>query len=94
MSEQSTDAVFARFDVILNVNNEKRERFDVAEVASEINEFLVCFEDVTDLNIEIFDVVFDEMIDEIVCEIVELLSFFLLKRDFIVLIVSFFTDLM
>ena len=90
------DAICANFDVNLNVNNEKYKRFDVADaiaakMTNEINEFLVCFENVTNLNIEIFEIVFDEIVVEIVEIVVVFLFFFLLKRDFIVLIISFFT---
>ena len=70
-------------DVANEINNEHVVDAIDAEMTSEINEFLVCSENVTDLNIEIFDVVFDEMFDEVVCEIVdkivEILSLFLLK---------------
>ena len=73
--EHVVDAIFANFDIILNTINEKRERFDVvdtivAKMIDEINEFLVCFENVTNLNIKNFDIVVDEMIDKIVCKIV------------------------
>ena len=90
--------------MISNVNKKKRERlcetqnicFDVAKMTNEINEIFVCFENVTNLNIENFDVVVDEMIDKIVCEnvdkIVEILFYFLLKFRFETLII-FFDDL-
>ena len=98
MSEQSIDAVFARFDVDFDVNIERRERFDVVDaivskVTNEVKEFLVCFENVTDLDIEIFVVVLKK-IDEIVDKIVdEILFFFLLKFRFeTTLIISFFID--
>ena len=84
----------------------KRERFDeiicfdvAAEITSEIDEFLICFENVTDLDIENFVVVLseiDEIVDEIVVDeiVVEILFFSLLKFRFEVLIISFFIDLM
>ena len=63
-------------------------------MTNEIDEFLVCSENVTNLNIEKFDVVVDEMIDEIVCEIVEIvdeiLFFSLLKLRFETSLIIFF----
>ena len=106
ISEHVVDVVFTRFDFILNVNNVKRERFDemidiktienqnicfdVAEMTSEINEFLVYSENVSNLDIENFDEIVDEMIDEIVCEIVEILFFSLLKFRFETFLSIFF----
>ena len=100
MSEQSTDAIFARFDADFDVDIERHERFDDVvdaidvEMTSEINEFLDRSESVTDLNIENFDVVVDEMISEVVCEIVdeivEILSFSLLKLRFEAFLTIFF----
>ena len=94
-NEHVVDAIFTNFDIISNVNNAKRERFDeiqnicfdvATKITNEINEFLVCFEIVTNLNIENFDVVVDKMISEIDCEIVdeicEILFFFLLQFRF------------
>ena len=98
------DTIFTNFDVILNVNIEKRERFDDivdAKMTNEIDEFLDRFENVIDLDIENFVVVFDEIvveIDEIVNKIVdeivdkivdEILSFSLLKFRFETLIIFF-----
>ena len=55
INEQSTNSIFASFDVNLNVNNEKCKRFDVvdaivAKMTNEINEFLDRFENVTNLK--------------------------------------------
>ena len=73
--------------MILYVESERRDRFDenicfdVAEVTNEIDEFLICSESVTDLDIENFDVVVDEIdeIDEVVIVEMLFLFFFLLK---------------
>ena len=101
-SEQVVYAVFANFDVILNVDIERRELFDVSDViaakmTSEVDEFLDRFEDVTDLEIENFEVVFDEIVVEIVDEVdkivVEILSFSLLKLRFEASLIIFFVDL-
>ena len=84
--------LFTNFDVILNVNKKRCERFDVADaivakMTNEIDEFLDRFENVTNLNIENFVVVLNE-IDEIVDKIVvEILFLFLLKFRFETLII-------
>ena len=63
-------------------------------MTNEINEFLVCFENVTNLNIEKFDVSVDKMIDKIVCKIVEIvdeiLFLSLLKFRFETFLIIFF----
>ena len=88
--------IFALFDVILYVESEKREHFDDvvdaidAEMTSEIDEFLDRSGNMTDSDIENFDIVVDEMIDEIVCEIVEILSLSLLKFRFEATLFIFF----
>ena len=101
-SEQVVDAVFANFDVILSVNTERRELFDVsdvivAKVTSEVNEFLDRFENVIDLEIENFEIVFDEIVVEIVDEVdeivVEILSLSLLKFRLETILIIFFVDL-
>ena len=84
--------LFTNFDVILNVNKKKCERFDVvdaiaAKVTNEIDEFLDRSEDVTNLNIKNFVVVLSEIV-------VEILFLFLLKFRFETLTISFFIDLM
>ena len=101
-SEQVVDAVFASFDVILNVDTERREFFDVsdaiaAEVTGGVDEFLDRFEDVIDLEIENFEVVFDEVVveiveivDEIDEIVVEILSLSLLKLRSEAILTTFF----
>ena len=96
MNEQIVDAIFTRFDMILNVNNEKRENFDeiicfdvATEITNKINEFRVVFEDVTNSNIENFVVEIVEINFEIVDKIVEFLFSFLLKFRFETLIIFF-----
>ena len=79
----NVDVIFSFFNVILYVKNEKRERFDVndaivAKMTNEINEFLVCFENVTNLKIEIFEIVLSE-IDKIV--VVILFLFFIKAKS-------------
>ena len=87
---KSIDAILANFDINLNVNNAKCERFDVVDVANEINEFFVCFENVTNLKIEIFEIVLSEIDEIVIVEIVIVILFlFLLKRNFVALIISF-----
>ena len=95
INEQSIDAIFANFDVNLNVNNEKCKRFDkiicfdVAKMTNEINEFLDCFDDMTNLNNEIF-VVFLNEINKIVEIVVVILFFSLLKFRFETILFIFF----
>ena len=63
--------------IILNQNN----CFDVAKMMNEINKFFDNFENVTNLNIEVFEIVnkidnksFDEKIVKIIVEIVEIFN--------------------
>ena len=94
------DAIFANFDmiftflnIILYVKNEKRDRydenndFDVAKMTNETNNFFVCFENVTNLNIENFEIVFDKIVVKIV---IEILFLFLLKFRFETFLIIFF----
>ena len=94
VSEQVVDAIFASFDVILSVNDERRERFDVVEVTSEVSDaFLDRSENVSNLDIENFVVVFDEIVEvvvELVDEIDEILFFSLLKLRFEATLFIFF----
>ena len=92
-NEQVVDAIFANFDVILNVDIERRELFDVSDVivakmTSEVNEFLDRSEDVTDLKIENFDVV--DVVEKVVVIEMLLLSFSLLKFRFETSLIIFF----
>ena len=96
MRKRVVDAISTRFDTSFDVDIEKCERFDeiicidvVAKIANEIDRFLICSGNVTDLDIENFVVVVDEIDFEIVDEIVELLSFFLLKFRFEALTIFF-----
>ena len=91
------DVVFKLFDVFLYVGSGRRERFgDVVDaidagVAGGVGGFLGRSGDVTDLDIENFEIVFG-MIDGVVVVVVVkmlFLFFFLLKRDFIVLTIFF-----
>ena len=74
--------------MILNVNNEKCERFDVvdaivAKISNEINKFFDRSENVINLNIENFDVVLNEIdeIDKIV--VIEMLFLFFFYWNFV-----------
>ena len=92
------DVIFTFLNMILYVKSEKRDRFDenicfdVAKMTNEINKFLVCFESVTNLKFENFEVVLNEIdeIDEIVVIEMLFLSFFLLKFRFETTLFIFF----
>ena len=77
VNEQVVDAIFTRFDTILNVDKERDKRFDkiicfdvATEITNEISRFLDRSEEMTNLDIEIFVVVLNEIV-EIVDEIVD-----------------------
>ena len=95
MKKRIIDTIFTRFDISFDINIEKCKRFDkiicidvATEITNEIDKFLICFESVTNLNIENF-VVVDEIDFEIVDKIVEFLFFSLLKFRFETLIIFF-----